>query len=140
MEVHSTEEMYREAAQFVSTLQRGEQATTVTLSGDLGAGKTTFVQGTLRALGVTEHITSPTFVIQKSYELTGQIFARAIHIDAYRLKNEHELEVLGWEELAANPENLIFIEWPEKVSGLLAQSTHSLRFEYKDENTRSIFW
>lgn len=108
------------AAQFIADLSpRKDIATIVALSGDLGAGKTTFAQGIARALGVEEAVTSPTFVLEKIYELTGQKWARLIHIDAYRLKSEHELEVLGWKEIARDCGNLILIEWPEMVAELI---------------------
>jgi len=142
--------MFAHTAQFVADLAaRENSATIVTLSGDLGAGKTTFAQGIARALGVEEVVTSPTFVIEKVYELVddgaatreaGSYFpdpndrrkrennfpprasfhwARLIHIDAYRLKDVHELEVLGWHDIAADPGNLILIEWPEMVAELI---------------------
>lgn len=90
-------------------------ATVVALSGELGAGKTTFAQGAARALGVDEQVTSPTFVIEKIYALADQKFARLVHIDAYRLKTADELRALGWDELIAENGNLIIIEWPENV-------------------------
>jgi len=96
-------------------------ATVVTLSGDLGSGKTTFVQGAAAALGVSERVTSPTFVIENVYRLEGQHFERLIHIDAYRLQSERELERLGWNELVLDPKNLILLEWPERVAGLIPE-------------------
>lgn len=112
--------MYEAAQAFVIGLRpQTGAATVVTLSGDLGAGKTTFTQGIARALGVEEHVTSPTFVLEKVYELTDQKWKRLIHIDAYRLVSEHELEVLGWHDMAADPGNLIIIEWPEMVAELI---------------------
>ena len=108
-------DMAEEAAAFVAALAPRTAATIVALSGDLGAGKTTFVQGAARALGVEEHVTSPTFVILKIYDLHGQAFKKLIHMDAYRLKGPQHLKVLGWEEMTSDPQNLIFIEWPEKI-------------------------
>lgn len=105
-----------------------DAATIITLSGELGAGKTTFVQGIARALGVEENVTSPTFVIEKVYELTGQKWKHLIHIDAYRLKSAHELEVLGWHEIAQEPGNLIVIEWPERVAALIPADAIRITF------------
>ncbi|MBI2030452.1 tRNA (adenosine(37)-N6)-threonylcarbamoyltransferase complex ATPase subunit type 1 TsaE [Candidatus Kaiserbacteria bacterium] len=120
MEIQGISEMSAHAARFITDLPpRKDTATIVTLSGDLGAGKTTLTQGIARALGVEETVTSPTFVLEKSYELTGQKWSRLIHIDAYRLVSEHELEVLGWREMAQDPANLIVIEWPEMVVELI---------------------
>lgn len=107
-------------------------ARVVAISGELGAGKTTFVQGVARALGITETVNSPTFVIQKTYELTGS-FKKLVHIDAYRLKEERELEVLGWNELVSDPGNLILIEWPEKVPGLIPRDAIRVRFDIEGD-------
>lgn len=131
--VKSMHEMQRAADDFVKRLHKATQATVVTLSGELGAGKTTFSQGLARALGVEESVTSPTFVIEKIYQLENQKFARLIHIDAYRLESAHELEVLGWRELIGDPENLILIEWPEKVAALIPEDAIRMRFDIDGE-------
>lgn len=100
-------------------------ATLITLSGELGAGKTSFTQGIARVLGVDENITSPTFVLEKIYDLPeGESggFARLIHIDAYRLEGPVSLAPLNVYELLADASNLIVIEWPEKVEGQLPEA------------------
>jgi len=112
--------MQKIAAEFVAQLQPDSRAATVvTLQGDLGAGKTTFAQGVAHALGVEETVTSPTFVIEKIYQLENQRWQHLVHVDAYRLKSEHELEVLGWSELLAERGNLVVLEWPERVAEAL---------------------
>ena len=137
-ELVGVESLYTEAAQFAHTLKRDNAALVVALEGDLGAGKTTFVQGVARALGIKESVTSPTFVIQKTYPLQGSDFKQLVHIDAYRLKGAHELEVLEWKDAVADPSNLIFIEWPERVAGALPTNTRALHLEFIDEQTRGI--
>jgi tRNA threonylcarbamoyladenosine biosynthesis protein TsaE len=140
MHVKGNEEMAAEAARFVATLfPRGDGATVVALSGDLGAGKTAFVKGAAQALGVTEHVTSPTFVIMKIYPLRGA-FKRLVHIDAYRLKGEHHLKVLGWDEILADPANLIFIEWPGVAGGAIPQGALRLSFRYSEDDGREIHY
>jgi tRNA threonylcarbamoyl adenosine modification protein YjeE len=129
MEIHGIEAMDAESVRLAGTLvPRTGSATILALSGDLGAGKTTFAQGIARSLGVAEQVTSPTFVIEKIYQLENQKFSRLIHIDAYRLNDAHELEVLGWKEITADPANLIVIEWPEKVAGLIPEDAIRLSF------------
>lgn len=126
-------------------------ATILALSGDLGAGKTAFVKALASALGITETITSPTFVIEQIYVLpkdaatpsvnvvTGGHFDRLIHIDAYRLEKASELERLGWAEIASDPKNLICLEWPENVVGISHFSdARKLQFRFIDESTREI--
>jgi tRNA threonylcarbamoyladenosine biosynthesis protein TsaE len=122
------EELHREAARFARSLvPNASRATLVALSGELGAGKTSFVQGVAETLGVTEPITSPTFVLEKVYELPdGAAFTRLVHIDAYRLEGERSLAPLGFAELAADPGNLILLEWPELVASQLPNADHHL--------------
>jgi tRNA threonylcarbamoyladenosine biosynthesis protein TsaE len=109
-------------------------ATLVALSGDLGAGKTTFVQGVARALGVVDIVTSPTFVLEKIYQLVGQKFARLIHIDAYRLNGSEELHAIGWDEIIADPKNLVLVEWPEKVADAIPEYAIRIMIEGSGES------
>src|SRR3989338_172816 len=114
------EEMSKLAMEFAGRLTpKKDGATVVALSGDLGAGKTAFAKALARAFGIEEDVTSPTYVIEKIYIPTKGLFSRLIHIDAYRLESEHDLEVLGWKELLQEPSNLIVLEWPEKVEGAI---------------------
>ena len=135
---YTLDECNAAAAQFVRQLAPGRTATVVALHGDLGAGKTTFVQAVARAFGVTADVVSPTFVIQKRYELHNQPFRHLVHIDAYRLTEARELAVLGWDELLHDPGNLIFIEWPERVDELLPADTRHIHLTYIDASTRRI--
>jgi tRNA threonylcarbamoyladenosine biosynthesis protein TsaE len=124
-----------------SVLRQGrdeEGAVVLALTGALGAGKTTFTKAFVAACGVLETVTSPTFVIEKRYALTGQSFAQLVHIDAYRLESAHELEVLGFRTLLQDPGNLILLEWPEKVSEVVPSSARWIRFAHVDETNRVI--
>lgn len=104
-----------------------KQATVVALHGDLGAGKTTFVQTFGQILGVKEEITSPTFVVMKKYNID-DTWKKIIHIDAYRLESVDELRVLNLEEDISNKDNIIFIEWAERVAEILPANTIYLDF------------
>ncbi len=104
-------------------------AVVLALSGDLGAGKTTFTQHLAKELGVTETITSPTFVIMKKYPLPNDPqFKYLVHIDAYRLEDPEELLVLNLNTELQNEGNLVVVEWAEKVAALLPADTTTLRF------------
>ena len=128
MRIEGAEAMKAYASTLIEGLSHyADRASVVALSGDLGAGKTTLTQGIASALGVSESVVSPTFVIEKSYDLINQRWQKLIHIDAYRLINEHELEVLGWHDILADGTNLIIIEWPEMVAGLIP--SHAVRVE-----------
>ncbi len=119
-------------------------AMVVALKGDLGAGKTTLTKKVAHVLGIKGAITSPTFVIEKIYGLpkkgtTGQ-YSRFIHIDAYRLKNSIELDALGWHRIVNDPQNLIFIEWPENVKDALPENALWVELKHVNETVREISW
>lgn len=119
--------------------RKGPKAVVVGLGGDLGSGKTTFTQFVAQTLGIEEAVTSPTFVILKRYGIKRDFpFSNLVHIDAYRLEGEKDMEALSFEDELENSGNLIFIEWPENVEGALPENTIMLSFETIDENTRKI--
>ena len=126
------------ANDFLNTLKLKERATIVALEGELGAGKTAFTQEVGKILGVTENMHSPTFVIEKIYSIDWKGFKNLIHIDAYRLEKDSELFHLGWEEVTKEPENLIFLEWPENVASLIPADAKRIYFQFIDETTREI--
>ncbi len=124
---HSLEEFKNEAKTLAqSLLPNALHAQVFAFSGELGAGKTTFTQAFAEALGIHEPVTSPTFIIYKIYDLPEQVlFERLIHADAYRLENKEELTTHGFATLLSDIQNIIIIEWPEKVSGLLDSVPHT---------------
>lgn len=107
---------------------RNGRAALVTLSGDLGAGKTTFVQELAKALGITDTVVSPTYVLMKKYELLGQPFTCLVHIDAYRLAGAHEFEALNPATFLLDEDALVCIEWPERIVGALPKPDVELVF------------
>lgn len=116
-----------------------DQAGLVALNGELGAGKTAFVQKLAAELGILETVTSPTFVVMKIYEIDYGQFKRLVHIDAYRIEENNEMIVLGFEELLKDPENLICIEWADNIKNLLPENKIGLNFEITgNEEERKI--
>ena len=101
----------------------------VALSGDLGAGKTTFVQQLAEILGVTETVTSPTFVIMKSYQTTDVVFEKLVHMDAYRIEDDSELVPLDFSTVLMQPKTLMCIEWAERISASLPTRTIKMDLE-----------
>ncbi len=129
------------AHDFVSKLHpHTSGATVIALSGDLGSGKTTFTKAFAQALGISpNHITSPTFVIEKRFDIQNHFhFKRFIHIDAYRLEKPEEIIRLGWEATLSDRGNLIVIEWPENIGAALPKDAIRISFKFIDENTREI--
>lgn len=140
--IPNVEALQQEAAQFVGELSpREDGATLVTLSGELGAGKTSFAQALARELGVNEPVTSPTFVLEKVYELpeaSGRGFTRLVHIDAYRLDGAEALAPLGFTEIMREPRNLVVLEWPERVHEALPASASAITLAVLPDNARSL--
>ncbi|HEY4473823.1 MAG TPA: tRNA (adenosine(37)-N6)-threonylcarbamoyltransferase complex ATPase subunit type 1 TsaE [Candidatus Paceibacterota bacterium] len=114
----------------------GERAYIVGLKGELGAGKTTFMQEVAKVFGVPHIVTSPTFVLVRTYTINGIPFKRLVHVDAYRL-NGSDTDTFGFQEYAANPENLILVEWPENLPGSPAVNK-KLEFRVVSRDTREI--
>jgi len=145
-----TEQFAGECLEWLRNKKNGlaTKATLVALEGDLGSGKTTFTQAAARALGISDRVTSPTFVIMKNYTTPkknqGQplvgVWENLIHIDCYRLNGSEDLHRLGWEEMAANKNNLILVEWPERVGDLISFPTLKIKFEVIGETSRKIIY
>jgi tRNA threonylcarbamoyladenosine biosynthesis protein TsaE len=120
-----------------------KRARVLAFSGELGAGKTTLTKELARKFGIKENIISPTFVIMKFYDIDRDSeyyshFKKLIHIDAYRLDSHEELNKIGWDELVNDKENLIILEWPERVEKCLKEGTCWIKLEHIDEETRSL--
>lgn len=132
-------EMTTVAEELLSILPQKKSANTLALSGELGAGKTALVRALARQLGVSEHITSPTFVIMKTYTPSQHAsFETLVHIDAYRVEDPAEMEVLGLSELFQKERTLICIEWPEHIQELIPKDALSVRIEVTGEAERNV--
>lgn len=111
-------------------------ATVMALQGELGAGKTTFVQALCKRLGITDTVQSPTYVLMKSYALKGELttfgekrrFNRVVHIDAYRLDSPQEFLALRPEEFLDDPRVLVLVEWPERLGEQLPKPDITITF------------
>lgn len=140
------EETHKAAEEFVTSLnallkngQMPSGATVIGLHGDLGSGKTSFVQGIAKAFGVEGNVISPTFVLQKRYSLKDHFhFKNMIHIDAYRLEKADEILPLGWNDITSDKKNIIFIEWPEKIGEHMPKSHKKIMFEFIDPENRKL--
>ena len=136
---NSPQDTHQIAQDFLNTIKYHTGVScVVALQGNLGSGKTAFTQEVGKILGVKENMHSPTFVIEKIYQIDWSGFKNLIHIDAYRLEKDSELLHLGWGEIIKEPENLIFLEWPENVSGIIPEWARRIYFNFVDETTREI--
>ena len=123
----SPEQTEAAGARLAATLEPGD---VVLVSGELGAGKTTFVRGACRALGVTAKVTSPTFTIGHLYAGTPDV----AHLDLYRLDGAEP----GLLDDYLTPERIGFLEWPELAEPELERVTARVRIEHAGESEREI--
>jgi len=113
------------AAAVAALLEPGD---VVTLAGDLGAGKTTFVQGSAGTLGVTEPVVSPTFTLVREYQGTVPV----THVDVYRLDRLQDVLDLGFEDYL-DGRSVVFVEWGDVIEGLLPESWMEVRLSAEGE-------
>lgn len=130
----SEQETIAFAKEFACQLQGGS---IVLLDGDLGAGKTCFVRGLCEGLGGDpRQVSSPTFAILQEYTIESGL--TLIHIDAYRLSGEEELESIGWDEYVADQNVVIAIEWPSNIASAIPSNAILLKFDHIDMHSREI--
>jgi tRNA threonylcarbamoyladenosine biosynthesis protein TsaE len=123
------------AKEIVSKIFESEKESLVMyLEGDMGAGKTTLAQNIGKALGVTDHMQSPTFTLMREYELFENKYSKLLHIDAYRFEDKKEGHVLKLNENKIG--NVVIIEWPKNMYAPDADMIISI--EKVDEDTRNI--
>lgn len=151
-----TQKLGEKLAKEILNSELGDSAVVLGLQGELGTGKTTFLQGFAKGLGIEEKILSPTFILMKKFKIPKKVYKTDYfsnrrsstikvitsqyfyHIDCYRLKNEEDLEVLGFEEIILNPQNIVAIEWPEKIKSFLPKNTILIKFEHSGGDERKI--
>lgn len=134
----SQEETKNTGKEIASSLQGGD---VLLLYGEMGAGKTTLTKGIAEGLGINKDVTSPTFGLMHVYDVSNanSTIKRLVHIDTYRLKDEHELVAIGVEEYLGATDTICIIEWPEKIETLLAERTVKKIFlEHTDDEKRKI--
>ena len=136
-------------------IKSSQKAIVIALCGELGSGKTAFTQGFIKALGVKSHIPSPTFVIYRKYKIftnkqqttnNQQQAKRRIknkdyfvyHFDLYRIQKSKEIMDLGFKEIINNPNNIVLIEWPEKIKKILPKNTVWIDFEHGENEKKRI--
>ncbi|MEK7061763.1 MAG: tRNA (adenosine(37)-N6)-threonylcarbamoyltransferase complex ATPase subunit type 1 TsaE [Patescibacteria group bacterium] len=120
-----------------------KSAIVLSLQGNLGGGKTTFLQGFAKGLGIKEKVLSPTFVLIKRFKIknlpaqAGKHFKNFYHIDCYRINSAKDIEELGLLGIILNPENIVAIEWPERIKNILPRSI-IIKFNFLEKNKREV--
>lgn len=121
------------------SIQSGGHTPVLAISGDLGAGKTTFMQTFAKQLGIVQSVISPTYVIMKRYDAeVGASFESLVHMDVYRIDDAAEMTPLRFEEVLKEEETVVCIEWAEKIQSLLPPHTLFMTIITTGENSRDI--
>ena len=118
-------------------------ALVLALMGDLGSGKTTFAQAFAEGLGVKEKVKSPTFIIFRKSKVADKkwqekVFKYFYHFDVHRINSEKEILNLGWEEIISNPENIVLVEWADKIEKILPKNSVKINFKHLKGDKREI--
>ncbi len=120
--------------------KRPKTAFVIGLEGELGGGKTTFLQGFAKGLGIKEKILSPTFVIIKRFKIENckLKIENLYHIDCYRIQKAKELLDIGFKKIISGPQNIVVVEWADRVKKIMPKNTIWIRFKFINEKTRKI--
>ena len=127
-------------AVLTDTLQgmiRGENAVVICLWGELGSGKTTFVQGLARGLGIDSRLLSPTFVIVRHYQIPGDL-SFVYHLDLYRIKGAESAHAVGFTDMIHEPRAVVIVEWPERLEEALPERRIDIHFDIQNDSLRKI--
>jgi tRNA threonylcarbamoyladenosine biosynthesis protein TsaE len=116
-----------------------DKALVISLTGDLGSGKTTFIQGISKGLKIKQQINSPSFVIMKKFKLPYKKIKNFYHFDLWRITKE-DLLSLGFKEILNDPSNIVVLEWAEKAQDILPQSSILIEFRHLSLNKRKIIF
>ena len=126
------------ASEILKSSTKREKAFIIGLIGDLGGGKTTFLQGFAKELNIKEKILSPTFVILKRFKIKHHTFKEFYHIDCYRLRKAGDLLNLGLKEAVCDNAHIIALEWADKIKKIIPKKSIIIKFNFIDDKTREI--
>jgi len=140
--LNETKKLGEEMASYIfKNLKPKNKAVVICLEGELGGGKTTFLQGFARGLKIKDKILSPTFIIMKKFKIrNSRKFLNFYHFDCYRIKDSKELFDLGFKEIISCPKNIVAIEWANQIKKNIPKDSFWIRFEFIKENERKIIF
>jgi tRNA threonylcarbamoyladenosine biosynthesis protein TsaE len=133
-----TERLGEKIGKRIFQVKLKKQAQIITLEGDLGGGKTTFLKGLAKGLGIKEKILSPTFLLIRKFQIPSTKFQNFYHIDCYRIKKPREILKLGFRKIVKNPQNIVAIEWAERIRGILPRKVLKIKFKILGKKKREI--
>ncbi len=132
---HSPKETQKIAVDLAHKILKTKKGVIIALEGELGAGKTVFVKGFAKALGIKSKIKSPTFVLMKKHVFAGR---NLYHLDCYRVGDHKDLKIPELKEIFSESHNIILIEWAERVKKILPKKHITVHLDHISENERKI--
>ncbi|KKQ75108.1 MAG: hypothetical protein US96_C0017G0014 [Candidatus Woesebacteria bacterium GW2011_GWB1_38_5b] len=132
---YESKQTYNLGKNFSKDLKKGD---VLLLYGDLGSGKTTFVQGLAKGLGVKDRILSPTFILHRRHDVAKRDFNLLNHIDLYRIEKPEDLKTLGLDEIFADISSITAVEWADRLKSFKVKKGYKIYFKYLGENKREI--
>ncbi len=146
-----TKKLGKEFAQKILGTKQRKKCLVLAMEGELGSGKTTFLQGFAKGLGIKGKILSPTFVIMRKFEIRNsksetnskfkiKKFKTFYHIDCYRIKSPKEILNLGFKKIISDPQNIIAIEWADRVKSILPNPVIKVKFNFRNKYARKIIF
>jgi len=137
-----TKKIGRILAKEILKTKRQKRAIILGLEGDLGGGKTTFLKGLAKGLGIREKILSPTFIIIRRFKIpsrtTSARFKNLYHMDCYRISKPKEILDLGFKKIASQSQNIVAVEWADRLQKILPKDILILKFKFISKNKREI--
>lgn len=121
-------------------LVKNKSTNVILLNGELGAGKTTFVQGFAKSLGINDRVTSPTFILLREHEVSTHGFHKLYHLDLYRLEGDLEKTAneLGLKEIANDPSNILLVEWADKLDKYFPKEAIEINIRKASDSQRKF--
>lgn len=132
---NNSHQTFKLGEDFGKNLKSGD---VVLLIGDLGTGKTTFVQGIAKGLGIRDRILSPTFVLVRIHGVDSKKFNTLNHIDLYRIDEPQDIKKLGIEEFMSSENSVTIIEWADKLLDFKPGKGYKINFKHLGEDQREI--
>jgi len=133
-----TKEIAKKIAKALAGEYFYKKALVIGLKGELGGGKTTFIQGFAKGSDIKEKILSPTFVMMKSFSIKKGKFRKLHHLDVYRIDSTAELKTLRFKEILSDKKNIVLIEWVDLIKKAVPKDSINITFSFVSENTRRI--
>ena len=135
-----TEKLGKEFGKKILKEKPGKTAKILFLEGDLGGGKTTFLKGFARGLGIKEKILSPTFILIRKFNIKHRTsnFKHFYHIDCYRIEKPREILNLGFKKIVKDPKNILAIEWANRIHQIIPKKALQIKFKILNKNQRQI--